>query len=193
MVGSKSVTSPARPSSPPVPFCSAGPDPAPAAGVWPRPPATRRAHPRTLACALTLALAICTAGPAAAQISTRVSSDAPVVNFRLPTFTDDGYRAWLVRGSEARLISAKEIDVNEFTMTVFTGDATERITTMILSPVARLLPEQQVVHGPGSIRVIDDEFEASGQDWRYAHQEKRVSIGKNVRVAFRAQLKDLLQ
>lgn len=130
---------------------------------------------------------------ASAQVSTRVSSDAPIVNFRLPTFTDEGHRAWLVRGSQARLINAKEIDITELTMTVFTGDATERITTMILSPAARLQPGEQTVHGPGSIRVIDDEFEASGEDWRYEHREKRISIRKNVRVAFRAQLKDLLQ
>jgi hypothetical protein len=140
-----------------------------------------------------LLLAAALAAPAAAQVSTRVSSDAPIVNFRLPTFTDDGFRAWLVRGSEARLISAREIDVSELTMTVFSGDAAERVTTMILSPAARLLPEQQVVHGPGALRVIDDEFEATGEQWRYDHREKRVSIGRNVRVAFRAQLKDLLQ
>ena len=127
------------------------------------------------------------------QVTTRVTSDAPIVNFRLPTFTDAGHRAWLVRGSEAKLVSAREIDVNKLTMTVFSGDATERIRTMILSPVARLLPESQVVFGPSSIRVIDDEFEASGEEWRYEHQEKRVSIRKNVRVAFRAQLKSLLQ
>lgn len=140
-----------------------------------------------------LALLLAAAAPLSAQVSTRVSADAPIVNFRLPTFTDGGHRAWLVRGSEARLISSKEIDVTELTMTVFTGDATERITTMLLSPLARLLPEEQVVFGPGAIRVIDDEFEASGEDWRYDHREKRVSIKKNVRVAFRAQLRNLLQ
>ncbi len=140
-----------------------------------------------------LALLFAAALTASAQVSTRVSSDAPIVNFRLPTFTEAGHRAWLVRGSEAKLVSAREIDVTELTMTVFSGDATERITTMILSPVARLLPEPQVVFGPSAIRVIDDEFEASGEDWRYEHREKRVSIRKNVRVTFRAQLKDLLQ
>lgn len=140
-----------------------------------------------------LLLALTLVGSASAQVSTRVSSDAPIINFRLPTFTDAGYRAWLVRGSEARLISAKEIDVRELTMTVFSGDATERIETMILSPLARLLPDEQVVTGPNTIRVIDDEFEATGEDWRYAHREKRVSINQNVRVTFRAQLKNLLQ
>lgn len=128
-----------------------------------------------------------------AQVSTQIAPDAPIVNFRLPTFTPEGYRAWLVRGSEARMISKSEIDVRELTMTVFTGDATDRITTILLSPEARVFPTTQTVSGPSTIRVIDDEFEATGAQWRYDHREKRVSIAKNVRVTFRAELKDLLQ
>lgn len=132
--------------------------------------------------------------PAAhAQVSTRISSDAPIVNFRLPTFTADGFREWLVRGSEARMHSMKDIDVRELTLTIFTGDASEKIQTMILSPVAKVLPDEQTVTGPETIRVINDEFEATGTDWRYDHREKRISINQNVRVAFRAQLKNVLQ
>lgn len=78
-------------------------------------------------------------------------------------------------------------------MTLFTGDKTERVETMILSPSATLQPDDQTIFGESSIRVINDEFEASGENWRYDHQEKRVLIAKNVRVAFRAQLKNFLQ
>jgi hypothetical protein len=146
-----------------------------------------------LNCVLIAGAVLLGTAQAPAQVATRVSSDAPIVNFRLPTFTDEGFRAWLVRGSEARMISTREIDVRELTLTVFTGDAQERIETMILSPVARVFPEQQTVAGLETIRVIDDRFEATGADWRYEHQEKRVFINRNVRVTFRAQLKDLLQ
>lgn len=128
-----------------------------------------------------------------AQMPTRVSSDAPIVNFRLPTFTPDGFRASMVRGSEARLLGANQIQVQGLTMTLFTGDKTERVETMILSPSATLQPDDQTIFGESSIRVINDEFEASGENWRYDHQEKRVLIAKNVRVAFRAQLKNFLQ
>ena len=136
------------------------------------------------------------AASASAQVSTRISSEAPVVNFRLPTFTPEGYREWLVRGSEARMHSTKEIDVRELTLTVFAGDATDRITTMILAPVAKVLPDDRTVTGAETIRVLNDELEASGADWR-VHQpaEKTVemTMRRNVRVTFRAELKNLLQ
>ncbi len=61
-----------------------------------------------------LVAALLTSGSAAsAQSTTRIANDAPIVNFRLPTFTPEGFRQWLVRGSEARLVSAKEIDIRE--------------------------------------------------------------------------------
>ena len=140
-----------------------------------------------------IAFFLAVAAPLRAQVSTEISPDAPIVNFRLPTFTPEGYRAWLVRGSEARMISKLEIDVRELTMTVFTGDATGRIETMLLSPQARVFPTTQTVTGDSTIRVIDDEFEATGAQWRYDHREKRVFIAKDVRVTFRAELKNLLQ
>lgn len=130
---------------------------------------------------------------APAQTTTRIATDAPIVNFRLPTFTSEGYRQWLVRGTEARLISAKEIDIRELTLTVFTGDAQDKIETMILSPAAKVLVDAQVVSGDGTIRVINDEFEATGSQWTYAHKEKRISMQQKVRVTFRAELKNFLQ
>ncbi|MBI2512982.1 MAG: LPS export ABC transporter periplasmic protein LptC [Opitutae bacterium] len=133
------------------------------------------------------------AGSICAQTTTRIATDAPIVNFRLPTFTPEGYRQWLVRGTEARLISTKEIDIRELTLTVFTADATDRIETMILSPSAKVLTDSQVVSGPGTIRVIRDDLDATGANWTYDHKEKRVSMRQNVRVTFRAELKNFLQ
>lgn len=143
---------------------------------------------------LCLAAAGLLAAPRApAQTSTSISGSAPVINFRLPTFTPDGHRSWLIRGSEARFANPKEIDVKQLTLTVFSGDNADHIETLLLSPSAKVRPEQQVATGDDAIRVINDHFEASGAVWRYEHREKRVSIAKNVRVVFRAELKDFLK
>lgn len=142
-----------------------------------------------------LLLAALLASTASAQSTTRFSADTPVVNFRLPMFNAAGHRAWLVRGSEARILSKEEIDIRELTMTLFAGDATERIETMILSPVARVYPEKSLATGNESIRVLDDRFEAAGLEWTYVHgdREKRLTIAKQVRVSFRAQVDDILK
>lgn len=125
--------------------------------------------------------------------NTQISTDKPVINFRLPSFTAEGYRAWLVRGSEARYASENQIDIKELTLSVFSGKADEKVDTLILSPVAVVHPADAVVTGPTTIRVINDQLEASGTTWRYAQKEKKVSIAKNVRVILHAEFKDILK
>ena len=134
--------------------------------------------------------------PALAENSTRVSSKAPIINFSLPTYTNpDGYRKWLIRGSEARLTEPNVIDVKELSLTVFSGDASNRIDTMMLSPAARVLTEEQVITGESSLRVINlnDGFEATGEGWKYTHKNKTVVLTKKVRVVLRAEFKNLLK
>ena len=130
---------------------------------------------------------------AAVAATTQFSPDRPVINFRLPTFTPEGHRSWLVRGSEARFINENKINVKGLTLTIFSGLADGRVETMMLSPSAEVLPADSVITGQETIRVINDEFEATGVDWRYNHQEKRVSINQNVHVTFRAELKAILK
>jgi len=140
-----------------------------------------------------LPLLVLAALPAPAQNSTRLSTDVPIVNFRLPNFTADGHRAWLVRGSEARMTNADEIDIKELTMSIFAPDGTDHIETILLSPQARVTPKEQVASDPGPIRVINDNFEATGIGWHYDHKTKIVSISRHVRVILHSELKDLLK
>jgi len=84
--------------------------------------------------------------------------------------------------------------VKELTLSIFPGKADdEKVETLILSPTATVRPDDSVVTGKDSIRVINDQFEAAGSDWRYEHKERRVSINQNVRVIFRAEFKDILK
>ena len=134
--------------------------------------------------------------PAAAALAANsaISSSKPVINFRLPAFTAEGHRAWLVRGSEARYVNPEQIDVKELTLSIFPGKAdNEKVETLILSPTARVRPDAAVITGDKTIRVINDQFEATGTDWRYEHNEKKVSITRHVRLSFRAEFKDILK
>ncbi len=129
----------------------------------------------------------------AARAQTHFSTNAPIVNFRLPTFTPDGHREWLVRGSEARFANQDQVDINELTLSIFRGDDSDKVETMILAPNARVMPSESVVTGENTIRVINDEFEVTGVNWSYEHKQKRVTVAQKVHVTFRAELKDYLK
>lgn len=125
--------------------------------------------------------------------NTQISTDRPIVNFRLPSFTPEGNRAWLVRGSEARYTSPEQVDITGLNLSIFTGLPDGQVETLILSPSAEVRPGELQVRGHDTIRVINDRFEATGSEWNYGHREKKVSIGKNVHVILHTQLKDILK
>ena len=125
--------------------------------------------------------------------TTRISTDKPVVNFSTSTFTPDGHRSWLLRASQAQP-DKDRINVTELTLAIFPGKAdNEKVETMILSPSATVLPADSVITGESTIRVLNDEFEATGSNWRYTHKDKQVTIAKNVHVIFHAELKEFLK
>jgi len=130
---------------------------------------------------------------AALAATTQVSSEHPIINFSSTSWTEDNHRAWLLRASQARR-DQDQVEVKELTLAIFPGKAdNERVETMILSPTARVDLDAEVVTGADFIRVLSDEFEATGQDWRYTHREKRVTIAKNVHVVFHVELQDFLK
>lgn len=123
----------------------------------------------------------------------RITSGAPIINWRLPSFTAEGRREWLVRGSEARVLGSDAVEVRELNLTVFSADDANRTETVLLSPEARFYPDEGRAQGEQSIRVISTQYEATGRQWSYAHREKKVFLGRDVRVTLQTELKDLLK
>jgi hypothetical protein len=127
------------------------------------------------------------------ESSTAFTAGAPVVNFRVTTFTREGHRSWLLCGAEGHVLDQNQLAVTNLNLSVFSGDASNRVESIFLSPTATALINEGRVRGRGHLRLITDDLEATGEDWLYDHREKKVSIHKNVRVVFHARLQSLLQ
>ena len=117
----------------------------------------------------------------------------PAKNFILPTFTREGYYSMRLCGSEARMLTLHLIELDDMNLTVFSGDASNRVDSVLLSPIARVALDNDTASGPGSIRLIRDDLELTGEQWTYDHAKKSISIAKNVRVVFHSELQDLLK
>lgn len=98
----------------------------------------------------------------------------------------------LLQGSRA-LVGTNQVELQEMTLTVFTGDATNTVVTVILSPLATIQLDRELVQGESTVRVIRDDIEITGQRWSYDHAGKKVSIARNARIVFQAQLPDILK
>jgi hypothetical protein len=140
-----------------------------------------------------LSLLLLAATGAALGAGDPIVTDKPIINFRLPEFTAEGNRAWLVRGSEAQYASQGQLNIKGLNLSIFTGQPDGKVETLILSPAAQVHYPDMVAQGKDSIRVVNDRFEATGTVWNYSHKEKKVSIAGNVRVVLHTELKDILK
>ena len=122
-----------------------------------------------------------------------VVAGAPAVNWVLPIFTDkEGFRSMTLRGSEVRMVG-RTISVTDLSITIFTGDATSQVDSMLLSPAAVFSPKENRARGEKAVRFIRDDIEVTGVGWTYDHAARKVTLQQNVRVTFRAQLNDILK
>ena len=123
----------------------------------------------------------------------------PIKKFRLPTFNQEGFRTSLLEGDEAVLVSEQRIDVKEMHFSVFSGTEESTVETTLLAPLATLQMQSKndfSVSGAGAVRLIRSDVDATGEQWTFEFKEeaqKRLLMKKNVRVVFRAVLKDILK
>lgn len=129
----------------------------------------------------------------AASAHAQSIATAPIINFKLPTFTPEGYRSMLLHGGEAVIPNAQRIEVKDMHLTLFSKKRDEKVTTIFVSTNAVFHPQRQYAEGEKGVRVIRDEVEASGDKWSYDHKTERIVIDGNVHVTFRDKLSDILK
>ena len=128
-----------------------------------------------------------------ARSAPEVKATAPVKNFRLPTFTTQGFRHTTLHAGEARLPDPSRIDVVEMELTLFTGRADEQIDAMLAAPSASFYPEKLLATGDDTVRVERTDLTLTGADWSYDHGARKVIIKRDAHVIFRSALGDILK
>lgn len=128
-----------------------------------------------------------------AQPAASGPTPAPAENWVLPLFSREGYRTMTVRGSEARPLQGNRLGVTDLNLTVFSGDAATRVTTILLSPNAVYDQQARRASGTRTVRVLRDDVEATGTRWTFDQAQKRVTLDGDVRIVLNFEIKDLLQ
>lgn len=158
---------------------------------------------------LAMAAASATAALFLLGASPPVLPTAPIVDFRLPVFNEQGFRAWELRGSEAIYdAKAQRAEIKGLRLRVFSGDDREFVENTVESPLAIVVvtDKERTASGPGLIHLVGAErgreFEVRGEDWTYQEtvtnaanpqKTKSVVIRKNVVVTFAQDIGNILR
>lgn len=156
---------------------------------------------------LPAALLVAAAALLLAGATPPVIPTAPIVDFRLPVYNEEGFRIWELRGSEAIYDpEAQRAEIKGLRLKVFSGDDRALVENTVDSPLAIVLVKERSISGPGMIHLVGAErgreFDVRGEDWTYQEtlpgpdqpqKIKSVVIRRDVVVTFSEDIGNILR
>ena len=115
---------------------------------------------------------------------TRFEANAPVSEFSLPKFGENGFKAWDLSGKSGRYVSNERIDIEQLRLRLFSGDEAARVEVTIESPQAVVNPQQEQAGGKSFLYVHGPGYSVTGRDWFWDDRAKTLKIGRDVQVTF---------
>lgn len=122
-----------------------------------------------------------------------VRTSAPVEDYAISFFSDQGYPRVRVVGGSADLADAERIKLTLMELFLYSGEADRKLETTLTAPLAILEPGPEIVHGPDALSLERADLSLTGEDWSYEHRERRVLVKRNARVVFKMPLEGLLE
>jgi len=130
--------------------------------------------------------------PALADTTERMKPKAPIKNFRLPRFGDNGYTQWVLRGAEGIYQSAEQIDVKDMALRIYSGDERLAVELSLDSPQAAILVKENRAVSDAPIKIVGANFTISGTGWSWDGATRAIVVNSGSKVEFSQSLGDSL-
>ncbi len=143
------------------------------------------------AAALLLPPLLALAGGALETPKARESTQASETT--LPIFTDEGFRSMYIRGSAVEIAdTGQRAQMKDMHLTAYVGDAAGTVQGILIAPEATLIGKDHV-EGDKSVRILRDDLDATAMKWSYDKKEQLITLIGNVKVTFKAELREILK
>ena len=117
-------------------------------------------------------------------LQAQMTPSAPVQNFRLPRFGDNGYTQWVLQGGKGMYDSAEQIRIEDMALRVYSGDERMALEMTMDSPEATLLTKENCAESDGPIKIVGANFKVSGVGWTWNGVTKEIEVKFDVVVEF---------
>jgi len=114
----------------------------------------------------------------------QMTPNAPVKNFRLPRFGDNGYTQWVLQGAKGIYDSEAQVRVETMAMRVYSGDERMALELTMDSPEATLRLKENRAYSDEAIEIVGANFKISGIGWEWSGETKEIVVKKNTVVKF---------
>ena len=113
-----------------------------------------------------------------------MTPNAPVENFHLPRFGDQGYTEWVLRGAKGIYDGPEQVRVEEMGLRIYSGDERMVLELSLDSPSATIRLEENSAYSDESIEIVGSNFKISGVGWEWIGATKEIVVKSYTRVEF---------
>ena len=119
-----------------------------------------------------------------ASLYSQMLPNAPIKNFRLPRFGENGYTQWMLQGGQGIYDSDEQVRVKEMALRIYSGDDRMALELSMNSPKGTLRLQENRAYSEGSIEIVGANFKISGTGWEWSGETKEVVVKQDTVVKF---------
>lgn len=119
-----------------------------------------------------------------ASLFGQMTPNAPIRNFRLPRFADNGYTQWVLQGERGIYDSEEQVRVEGMAMRVYSADERMALELSMDSPEATLRLQENRGFSDSPIKIVGANFKISGVGWEWSGETKEIVVKYDTVVTF---------
>lgn len=116
-------------------------------------------------------------------------SSAPILEFKLPMFSEKGYKIWDLYGSEGHYLSENELEVFDIRLKTFSNNSNNTLEATFESHKAILALKMNQVSSNEKITIKNPKYTITGIGWFWEGTSKKLTINTQVKATFQSSLK----
>jgi len=119
-----------------------------------------------------------------ASLFGQMTPNAPIKDFRLPRFAENGFTQWVLQGASGIYDNDEQVRVEGMAMRVYSGDERMALELSMDSPEATLRLHENRGYSEAPIKIVGANFTISGIGWEWSGDTKEIVVKQNTVVKF---------
>lgn len=111
-----------------------------------------------------------------ASLYSQMTPIAPIKNFRLPRFGDNGYTQWMLQGEQGIFERDEQVSVKQMAMRIYSGDERMALELSMDSAEGILSLQENLGYSESPITIVGANFKISGIGWEWSGDTKEIIV-----------------
>jgi lipopolysaccharide export system protein LptA len=126
-------------------------------------------------------------------LNARLSPHAPVREFKLPRFAENGYTDWVLQGSSGHYVSPELIHISDMALRIYSADERMLRELALESAFAALHLQENTAQSTSPIRIEGNHFKVGGIGWNWDGTVGAIEVLSDVTVDFQQSITPALR